>query len=198
VRVLVVERRELVRAGARTLLAETPWITRCLVARDGDDAVAVARRCAPHVALVAVDLGAEAGPVVARRLPAVSPMTRTLLLADGPVTALAPAVRAAGAVGVVSSTASGPAIVEAVRRAWLGRAVAVATRRLPAAERVLSAREREVLRHIAGGATNREIADRLALSPHTVKQHASTTFRKLAARNRADAVRRAQQLGLIA
>ena len=195
-RVLIVERRELVRAGARSLLAETAWISRCLMARDGRDALALARRYEPHVALIAVDLGDEAGPVVARRLHAVSPATRTLLLADGPSTALAPAVRAAGAVGVVSATASGPAIVEAVRRAWLGRAVAA--RRLPAAEHVLSQREREVLRHIAGGATNREIADLLALSPHTVKQHASTTFRKLAARNRADAVRRAQQLGLIA
>ena len=49
---------------------------------------------------------------------------------------------------------------------------------------------------IAGGATNREIAGTLYLSPHTVKEHTSTLYRKLGARNRADAVQRAQRLGL--
>ena len=57
-------------------------------------------------------------------------------------------------------------------------------------------REAEILGLIAGGATNREIAAALYLSPHTVKEHTSTLYRKLGARNRADAVRRAQRLGL--
>jgi ATP/maltotriose-dependent transcriptional regulator MalT len=54
-----------------------------------------------------------------------------------------------------------------------------------------------VLGLIASGATNREIAGKLHLSLHTVKQHSSSVYRKLGARNRADAVHRAQQLGLI-
>ena len=57
-------------------------------------------------------------------------------------------------------------------------------------------REREILGLIAGGATNREIAGALLLSPHTVKEHTSTLYRKLGARNRAEAVQRAQRLGL--
>ena len=60
----------------------------------------------------------------------------------------------------------------------------------------LTGREREILGLIAGGATNREIAATLFLSPHTVKEHTSTLYRKLGARNRADAVQRAQRLGL--
>jgi two-component system response regulator DesR len=60
----------------------------------------------------------------------------------------------------------------------------------------LTKRESEVLALIAGGSTNREIADVLYLSPHTVKEHTSTVYRKLGARNRADAVQRAQRLGL--
>jgi DNA-binding NarL/FixJ family response regulator len=48
----------------------------------------------------------------------------------------------------------------------------------------------------AEGATNREIAEALFLSPHTIKEHTSTLYRKLGARNRADAVHRAQRLGL--
>jgi DNA-binding CsgD family transcriptional regulator len=60
----------------------------------------------------------------------------------------------------------------------------------------LSAREREVLVLIARGATNREIAATLHLSPHTVKGHASSLYRKLDAKNRAEAVQRAQRFGL--
>jgi two-component system response regulator DesR len=61
----------------------------------------------------------------------------------------------------------------------------------------LSGREREVLAEIASGATNREIGSRLYLSPHTVKEHTSAIYRKLGVRNRAEAVKHAQRLGLI-
>jgi two-component system response regulator DesR len=62
----------------------------------------------------------------------------------------------------------------------------------------LTDREREVLDLIAGGSTNREIAEALFLSPHTVKEHTSSLYRKLSVRNRAEAVQKAQRLGLIA
>jgi two-component system response regulator DesR len=62
----------------------------------------------------------------------------------------------------------------------------------------LAAREQEVLELVATGATNREIASQLHLSPHTVKEHTSALYRKLEARNRADAVQRAQRLGILA
>ena len=61
----------------------------------------------------------------------------------------------------------------------------------------LSAREQEVLELVATGATNREIASQLHLSPHTVKEHTSALYRKLEARNRAEAVQRAQRLGVL-
>ena len=62
---------------------------------------------------------------------------------------------------------------------------------------MLTSREREVLALIADGATNREIAGVLFLSPHTVKEHTSSLYRKLGARNRAEAVQKAQRIGLI-
>jgi two-component system response regulator DesR len=62
----------------------------------------------------------------------------------------------------------------------------------------LSEREREVIALIATGSTNREIAERLFLSPHTVKEYVSGIYRKLDVRNRAEAVKRAQRLGLLA
>jgi two-component system response regulator DesR len=65
-------------------------------------------------------------------------------------------------------------------------------------EPLLSEREREVLELIAAGYTNKEIAEELYLSPHTVKEHTSALYRKLGARNRAEAVQRAQRIGLLA
>jgi two-component system response regulator DesR len=61
----------------------------------------------------------------------------------------------------------------------------------------LTAREREVVSHISRGETNAEIAKVLFLSPHTVKEHTSAIYRKLGVRNRAQAVKAAQRLGLI-
>ena len=66
------------------------------------------------------------------------------------------------------------------------------------ARTALSPREREVVAHISQGSTNAEIARVLFLSPHTVKEHTSAIYRKLGVRNRAEAVKAAQRLGLIA
>jgi two-component system response regulator DesR len=62
----------------------------------------------------------------------------------------------------------------------------------------LTEREREVLELISAGSTNREIAQQLYLSPHTVKEHTSALYRKLGVRNRAEAVQKAQRVGLLA
>ena len=62
----------------------------------------------------------------------------------------------------------------------------------------LTPRERDVLELVARGATNREIAGQLFLSPHTLKEHTSALYRKLGVRNRAEAVQRAERLGLTA
>jgi ATP/maltotriose-dependent transcriptional regulator MalT len=61
----------------------------------------------------------------------------------------------------------------------------------------LSEREREVLDLIASGATNREIAESLHISPWTVKEYTGGVYRKLNVRNRTEAVQRAQRLGLL-
>ena len=61
----------------------------------------------------------------------------------------------------------------------------------------LGGREREILTFLSNGRTNGEIAEKLHLSTYTVKDHASSLYRKLGARNRADAVRLAQELGLL-
>ena len=83
----------------------------------------------------------------------------------------------------------------AARMVALGMTVFAPDREQPGT--LLSERERQVLHLIANGSTNREIAERLFLSPHTVKDHTSTLYRKVKAKNRADAIQRAQRLGLL-
>ncbi len=193
-RVLVVDHEEIVHLGFRMLLAEQPWVERCLVATRADEARELARRYEPHVALVELMLGADSGVQLCEGLKADCPGIRMLLLTGD--TAVSPqTARCAGAVGVVAKAWLAHDLATAVRMVGMG--MTLFTDHLYPDTR-FSQRERDVIGMIAGGATNREIAARLYLSPNTVKQHASALYRKLEARNRAEAVRRAQRLGLIA
>ena len=191
-RVLVVDDHDVVHWGFRLMLGQMPWVDRCLSARTGAEAVAVCRRYEPHVALVDLFLGSESGPEICERLRAEAPAPRVLLMSGAG--GISPrAARAAGAAGFISKDWPAPEIAKLVRMVGDGQEVFRDTgRQLPA----LTDRESEILALIAGGATNREIAAELFLSPHTVKEHTSTLYRKLGARNRAEAVQRAQRLGL--
>lgn len=194
-RVLVVDDHEVVHWGFRVMLGEQPWVERCLSARTGQEALALARRYAPDVALVDLFMGEESGPDICESLRAVSPQTKVLLI-SGAGRILPNAARAAGAAGFVSKDWPAADIAAAVRMVGLGMSV-FRPHESPQGP-PLSDREREVLELIARGSTNREIAAALFLSPHTIKEHTSSLYRKLSARNRAEAVQKAQRLGLIA
>jgi DNA-binding NarL/FixJ family response regulator len=193
-RILVVDDHEVVQWGLRLMLGQQPWVERCLSARNGEEAVALATRYTPHVALVDLFVGEESGPQISERLRGVVPGLRVLMV-SGAGRISAAAARAAGASGFVAKDRPAAEIAEAVRVVAGGREV------FPAEEAPsgppLSGREREVLALVARGATNREIAGALYLSPHTVKEHTSALYRKLGVRNRAEAVQRAQRLGLL-
>jgi two-component system response regulator DesR len=192
-RVLVVDDHDVVHWGFKLMLGEQPWVDRFLSARSGDEAVEHAGRYTPHVALVDLFLGAESGAEVCTRIREVSPRTNVLLI-SGAGRISATAAKAAGASGFVSKDWDAGDVARAVRMVGLGMTVFAPAEEAPS---LLSEREREVLDLIATGATNPEIADRLYLSPHTVKEHTSAVYRKLKVRNRAEAVQRAQRLGLL-
>ena len=195
VRLLVVDDHEVVHWGLRSVLGAAPWVARCLAAHDGAEALELARRYQPQVAIVDLFVGTESGPDISQRLRVVSPGTRVLFISGAGRISTA-AARAAGAAGFISKDWPAEEIVHAVRRVAEGGVVfETAEASSPGG---LSAREREVLELMATGATNSEIAAQLFLSPHTVKEHASALYRKLGVRNRAEAVQRGQRMGLTA
>jgi two-component system response regulator DesR len=194
-RVLIVDDHDVVQWGFRVLLERQSWVERCLAATNGGEARALAERAKPHVALVDLFLGSESGAELCEGLRAASPQTKVLLV-SGAGSISAAAARAAGASGFVSKDWGAPDVVKAVRMVGLGMDVFTPVEEPD--QRPLSDREREVVRLIASGATNREIAARLYLSPHTVKEYTSSVYRKLGVRNRAEAVKRAQRIGLLA
>ncbi len=193
-RVLVVDDHDVVHWGFRVLLGEQPWVERCLAARTGDEALRLLTTLRPDVALVDLFLAGESGADVCDSIRKASPSTRVLLISGAGRMSPA-AARAAGASGFVSKDWEAREVARAVRMVGLGMTVFEPTAEQPAP--MLSEREREVLDLIAAGSTNREIAEHLFLSPHTVKEHTSAVYRKLQARNRAEAVQRAQRIGLL-
>jgi DNA-binding NarL/FixJ family response regulator len=194
-RVLVVDDHEVVHWGLRLMLGEQPWVERCLSARTGDEAMTLVTRYTPHVALVDLFVGQESGAEICERVRRESPNTNVLLI-SGAGRINPNAARAAGAAGFISKDWPAADIAGAVRMVGLGMTV-FRPQEAPSGP-ALSEREREVLDLIGSGATNREIAEQLFLSPHTVKEHTSSLYRKLSVRNRAEAVQKAQRLGLIA
>ncbi len=193
-RVLVVDDHDVVHWGFRVLLGEQPWVERCLAARTGDEALRLLPTLQPDVALVDLFLAGESGADVCDSIRKASPTTRVLLISGAGRMSPA-AARAAGASGFVSKDWDAREVARAVRMVGMGMTVFEPTAEQPAP--MLSEREREVLDLIAAGSTNREIAEQLFLSPHTVKEHTSAVYRKLQARNRAEAVQRAQRIGLL-
>lgn len=193
-RVLVVDDHDVVHWGFRLLLDRQSWVESCHGAADPEEAVEFAANRKPDVALIDLMLGPESGATACARIREVSPDTRVLLISGAG--RVSPSVaRAAGASGFITKDWAAADVVKAVRMVALGSEVFADEN--PGDSIGLSEREREVLGLIATGATNREIAGTLFLSPHTVKEHTSAIYRKLEVRNRAEAVRTAQGLGLL-
>ena len=193
-RVLVVDDHDVVHWGFRLMLTQQPWVERCLSAQNGHDALELAARYRPHVALVDLFIGQDSGAEVCERIRAEQPSTRVLLF-SGAGEISSNAARAAGASGFAYKDWPARRIAEAVRLVGMGRTVF--ERHEPQGTMGLSERERAVLELMASGATNPEIGEALHISRHTVKEHCSAVYRKLGVRNRTEAVQRGQLLGLL-
>jgi DNA-binding NarL/FixJ family response regulator len=216
VRVLVVDDQQLVREGIASLLGIQPGITVVGTAADGKAAVNAAVELAPHVVLMDVRMpemdGVEATAILHRRAPEVRVIMLTTfddeeyvlhalragasgyLLKDLPAADLAQAVRLATA-GVAQLDSSVTASLAAALAR--GGARPVAPPPAPRPDEVLTAREIDILRLVATGSTNREIAGRLFLSEGTVKNHISRILGRLGLRDRTQAAVYAHDHGLL-
>jgi two-component system response regulator NreC len=202
VRILIADDHGVVRAGLRALLDELEDLEIVGEASDSSETLRVAEELRPDIVLLDVSMPGVGGIEVTRRLKEVLPETRVLILTvheDG--TLLREAIRA-GACGYVIKRAVEAEFLNAIRAARRGELyVHPAMTRLllqePAPKstpsrskpRALSRREREVVRLLAHGYTNRQAAEVLGLSVRTVETHRANLMAKLGLRNRAELVR---------
>ena len=184
---------ELVHLGFRALMTCESWVEQLAGARTSAAAIELARTSRPHIAIIDSDLLGESAADLCDEIRRISASTRILLLTRGRISE--GQARTLGAAGLVPKIWDARDILRAARWVALGKDVYLpeASHRLE----LLTERERAVLEMLARGATNREIAAALSLSEHTIKDHLSSVYRKLNARNRAAAIVRARNLGVL-
>ena len=213
IRVLLVDDQELLRSGFRLILETADDIRVVGEAPDGAAGVEAARRLRPDVVLMDIRMGDVDGIEATRRVVAAD-AGRVVVLTTFDLDEYVYAALRAGASGFLLKDTRPVDLVDAVRIVARGDALLApgVTRRLierfaqdlgvPAAElgaaaSDLTEREREVLRLLAGGRSNLEIAERLILSEATVKTYVSSVLRKLGLRDRVQAVSWAYEHGLV-
>ncbi|MBV9810567.1 MAG: response regulator transcription factor [Solirubrobacterales bacterium] len=212
IRVLVVDDHDLFRAGLSSLLSAQPGIEVVAQASGGRMGVRLAGELQPDVVLMDVRMPDLEGPEATRKILERHPATRIVALTVVSDEADVEAVVEAGASGFLTKDTPIDSLVLAVRAAangvaWLSpRAAEVVLGRVrrdgadgrPDASLAddLSAREREVLRLIARGLENAEIAQELGISPRTAKNHVSNILAKLGLPSRIQAAIYAVRRGL--
>lgn len=213
IRILLVDDQAMFREGLHTLLATQSDFEVVGEAANGEEALRLGATCKPDVVLMDLRMPVLDGVVATRRLRALHPEARVLVLTTFDDDEDIFEGLRAGAVGYLLKDASSVKLFEAVRAASRGesflqpsvaaRVVAEFARLAEHAPRVdapvepLSERELAVLRLVAQGASNREIATALFIAEGTVKNHLTNILTKLDVRDRTQAALKARELGLL-
>jgi DNA-binding NarL/FixJ family response regulator len=211
IRVLLADDQRLFREALALLLSVQDDVQVVGEAADGAHAVELAGRASPDVVLMDLRMPVMDGPAATRQIRANHPRVQVIALTTFDDDADVFAAIRAGAIGYLLKDASSEQLMEAVRAAVRGESVlepGVAAKlvlrvaQLPAPVpdplvAPLSGRELDVVRLLAGGRSNREIASVLFLAEGTVKNHVTSALAKLGARDRTQAALRARELGLL-
>ena len=195
---MIAEDQTMVRQALVALLEMEPDIHVVAEAASGDEALAMARKHQPDVAVLDIEMPGPGGIEVARLLKASGFPGKIMIVTTFGRPGYLRAAMAAGASGFLLKDAPAAELAEAIRQVAAGRArsrSALAAAALTEGESPLSQRETDVLAAAAGHDSIADVADRLHLSPGTVRNHLSAAIQKLGARNRADAARIAQEKG---
>ena len=211
IRVVLVDDQTLMRLGLRGLLELTPDVRVVGEASDGEEALRVIRDVQPDVVLLDVRMPKLSGVEVLQRLTAGGDLPAVILLTTFDDDAALLEGMRAGARGFLLKDVSLERLTDAIRRVASGETLirpAVNERVLKGLEQVdlsfdsldppdrLTPREVEIVRLMAGGFSNREIADALGTAEGTVKNQISSILSKLGVRDRTRAVLKALELGL--
>ena len=216
-RILIADDHDVVRSGLRMLLQSSPDYTIVGEAANGEDAVKMANKLKPDIAILDVSMpkmnGIEATKLISERLP----KTRVVILTVHEDEEYVYQILKAGASGYVLKNAGKKEIFNAIRSAMAGeRFFSPGISKViiegfikqdrnqdrqqqdpGASQKILTKREIEVLQQIAEGHTNRQIAETLFLSFRTVNTHRANIMQKLGIHDTAGLVRYAISLGLV-
>ncbi|MBI2238729.1 MAG: response regulator transcription factor [Actinobacteria bacterium] len=208
IRILIVDDHPVTREGLHSALDLEEAVEVVGESATGEEAVEAVRGLSPDIVFMDVRMPGMGGIEATRAIREVSPDTRVILFTvDESRAAISEAIQA-GVSGYLLKDASVEELVNAARLALEGKAVIHPQLTRAFIEEVqfaekrpdttpLSRREKEILQKVAYGATTKEVAHDLGISPHTVKTHLERIFEKLGANDRAQAVAIAIRSGLV-
>jgi DNA-binding NarL/FixJ family response regulator len=209
IRIFIADDHAVVREGTRTLLEREPDMQVVGEAADGEEAVI--EKLKPDVAIIDISMPKLSGVEVIRRIKPHLPSIAVLVLTAYDNDEYIFAVLEAGAAGYLLKDIPGKEIVEAVRSVYSGESVlhpsvarkviqrAIGTAARPNRDEAveLSEREQEVLKMIAKGLSNKDIAEKLIISSRTVQGHINKIFQKLNVGSRTEAIFQSVKKGWI-
>jgi DNA-binding NarL/FixJ family response regulator len=206
--IVVVDDHRLFRAGLIELLDTVPDFTITADGASGVDAITLAHEYKPDVVVLDVEMPGPGAPATIRKILEASPHTKVVVLTMHDDVGVVRTVLEAGAAGYLLKSAGRAELIAAINAACrnedavlvsVSRATLMGLGRDDARVRpeLLSAREVEVVQQIATGRSNRDVGAVLYISEATVKRHLANIYAKLGASSRIDAIRKAEQLGII-
>lgn len=198
IRLLIADDHAVVRVGLVSMLTLEPDLKIVAEAETGEQAIALHRKHRPAIALIDVRMPGMDGIVALQHIMTEFPDACVLMLSTSELSDDVARAMEAGASGYLLKTMGQQELVKAIRGAARGETqLSAAMRERLAHCPLLSQREQEVLGAMGLGLANKEIADRLGLSEHTIKTHVKNILGKLRTHDRAGAVAEGYKHGIL-